>query len=102
MSRFVLVTLSLSVALAVLLVTFTPFMQDFTVYHIGAEVLVPGAFTCGMLCGLSIVPPRRALVSLALVLACALAIQAVVIGLPALVNLVPNPVSYVNFAEQQT
>ena len=102
MSRFVLVTLSLSLALAALLVTFAPFMRDFTGFHIGAEVLVPGAFTCGVLCGFSIIPPRLALISLALVLAGALLIQSIVIGLPALINLVPNPVSYVNFAEQQT
>ena len=69
MSRFVLVTLSLSLALAALLVTFTPFIRDFTGFHIGAEVLVPGAFTCGVLCGFSIIPPRLALISLALVLA---------------------------------
>ena len=102
MSRLLLVTLALSLALAALLVTFTPFMREFTQFHIGAEVLVPGAFFCGMLGGFSILPARLALLSLALILVGALSIEAIVIVMPALINLVPNPVSYVNFAEQQT
>src|SRR6266542_993157 len=101
MRRFALVCAALSLALSALLVMFTPFLRAFTQFHVGAEILVAGAFACGVLCGAGVAPARKLILALGLVLASALLIQSLVIVLPALTGLVPNPVSYVNFAEQQ-
>ncbi len=101
MIRWLIVTLSLSLALAALLVMFTPFLRDFSSFHIGIEGLALGAFICGALCFIGITPTRRALIALAFAAAISSLIEWLVIALPALANLVPNPVSYINLAEQQ-
>ncbi len=101
MSRLVLINVSLSLALGALLVMFTPFMREFSSLHIGGELLGFGAFAVGLLCFSAIAPTRWALTAFGIVLVLSALIEAVVIALPALMNLVPNPVSYINLAEQQ-
>ncbi len=101
MSKFLLINVSLSLALGALLVMFTPFLREFSALHVGAELLGVGAFICGTLCFINLAPARRAIYSLAIMLIVGSLIEATVIALPALMNLVPNPVSYINLAEQQ-
>lgn len=101
MINWLLRSSALSLALAALLMMFTPFLREFTAFHISGEWLALGAAACGVLCGISVGPARRTVFALAFVLSLATLIEALVIALPALINLVPNPVSYINLAEQQ-
>jgi hypothetical protein len=80
---------------------FTPFLREFTPWHIGGEWLAFGAFLVGLAACLSIRPARHALLSVLVLLFLASAIEGAIIALPALRQLVPNPVSYINSAEQQ-
>jgi hypothetical protein len=101
MKQITIVNVSLGLALGALLVMFTPFMSDFSSLHIGGELLGLGAFVVGLLCFAAITPTRNAVLALTFVLVIGSLIEAAVIALPAITNLVPNPVSYINFAEQQ-
>jgi hypothetical protein len=101
MSRALLVTLCSSLALSALLIMFTPFLRDFTTWHIGGEWLAAGAFLLGLVCCLSIFSARRAMLSLLAMIVIASFVEGFVIALPALRDLVPNPVSYINQAQQQ-
>ena len=101
MSRLILVNASLGLALGALLIMFTPFMREFSSWHIGGEQLALGAFIVGVLCFIAVTRTRTAVYSLLLITVLASLIEATVIALPAIINLVPNPVSYINFAEQQ-
>jgi hypothetical protein len=80
---------------------FTPFLREFTAWHIGGEWLATGAFLISLASCLSVRPARRALLSVLVLLFLASAIEGVIIALPAMEQLVPNPVSYINSAEQQ-
>lgn len=101
MKKIALINLALSLALGALLVMFTPFLREFSSLHIGGEPLALGAFLVGGLCMSAIARTRSAVSSLFIVFTLASLIEAIVIALPAFINLVPNPVSYINLAEQQ-
>jgi hypothetical protein len=99
-NRILVVNLSESLALGALLLMFTPFLQEFTPWHISGEWLAFGAFLVSLAGGLSLQPARRALVSLLVVLVLASAIEGAIIALPASRQIVLNPVSYIIMAEQ--
>ncbi|MBI1801471.1 MAG: hypothetical protein HYR71_07575 [Chloroflexi bacterium] len=101
MTRPILVTAAASLALGALLLMFTPFLREFTTLHIAGEWLALGAGLIGALASASVASSRAAVFSLVVILCLGSLIEAFVIALPALGNLVPNPVSYINMAEQQ-
>ena len=101
MKRAALVIPSASLALAALLVMFTPFLRDFTTWHIDGAWLAAGAFVLGLAICLSVLAIRQALISLLAVIVLASLIEGFVIALPATLQLVQNPVSYINQAEAQ-
>jgi len=96
-----LVTLSLSLALGALLVMFTPFMREFSSLHIEGEALALASFVVGSLCFFGVAPARAAVFALLAILCVGSLIEGLVIALPSLLNLVANPVAYINLAEQQ-
>ena len=95
------ISLSLSLALAALLILFTPFLRDFSSLHIEAEWLAFGAFVVGILCFLGIAPVRAAVPAMLAIMCLGSLLEALFIALPSLLNIVPNPVTYINLAEQQ-
>jgi hypothetical protein len=95
------VSLSLSLALAALLVMFTPFLREFSSLHIQGEWLAFGSFIVGILCFLGVSPARAAVVAMLAIMCIGSLVEGLVIALPALLDLVPNPVAYINLAEQQ-
>lgn len=99
--RHSLVTLSLSLALAALLVMFTPFMREFASLHIEPEWLALGSFVVGSLCFFGVAPVRSAVLALLAVLGIGSLIEGLLIALPSILNLVANPVTYTNLAIQQ-
>lgn len=101
MMRHALVIVSLSLALAALLVMFTPFMREFASLHIEPEWLAIGSMVVGSLCFLGVAPVRVAALALLGVVCFGSLIEGLVIALPSLLELVPNPVAYINLAEQQ-
>jgi hypothetical protein len=101
MKRLLVVTGSSSLALAALLVMFTPFLRDFSAWHISGEQLGVATFLLGICCCLSVSPVRYAVYALVAVLVLGSLIEGYLIASPAMRDLVPNPVTYINLAEQQ-
>ena len=101
MKQAALVIPAATLALAALLVMFTPFLRDFTTWHIDGSWLAGSAFVLGMAICLSLLRIRTALLSVLAVIVLASLIEGFVIALPAIRQLVPNPVSYINQAETQ-
>jgi hypothetical protein len=99
MKRLLAVTGSSSLALAALLVLFTPFLSDFSAWHISGEQLGIATFLLGAACCLSVSPVRYAVFALVVVVVVSSLIEGFVIAMPALRSLVPNPVTYTNLAE---
>ena len=95
------ISLTLSLALAALLVLFTPFLRDFSSLHIEAEWLAFGSIIVGVLCFFGVAPVRAAVLALLAIMCIGSLLEALLIALPSLLNLVPNPVAYINLAEQQ-
>jgi hypothetical protein len=87
--------------LGALLLMFTPFLREFTTWHIDGFWLAGSAFVLGLAISLSILRIRTALLSVLAVIVLASFIESFVIVLPAIRQLVPNPVSYINQAETQ-
>lgn len=101
MARTILVVAALSLALGALLLMFMPLLGEFTALRIGGEQLALGAFVVGALGAASVASARLAAIALGFVLVMGTLIAAAVATLPASINLVPNPVSYINVAESQ-
>jgi hypothetical protein len=95
------ISLSLSLALAALLVLFTPFLREFSSLHIEGEWLAFGSFIVGALCSFGVAPVRAAVLALLAIMGIASLLEALLIALPSLLNIVPNPAAYINLAEQQ-
>ncbi len=99
MKRPLAVVCAASLALAALHVLFAPSLSDFTAWHISGEQLIIAAFVLGTGCCLSISPARSAFFALVAVLVLSSLIEGIVIAMPALRGMVPNPVTYTNMAE---
>ncbi|MBI5876187.1 MAG: hypothetical protein HZB53_00935 [Chloroflexi bacterium] len=98
----VLAATALGLALGAILVMFTPWMRDFSRWNIDTGGLMAGTTIVFTLCFLVVAPTRDALVVAGASIAIGAAVSVYVLSLPAMLDLVPNTITFINNAQYIT